>query len=367
MNKKLIAIGIAAVLAVPFAAQAGVEVYGQARVSVDLNNNSDDNTSKEKSNMSLSSNASRLGFKGDEDLGGGNSLLWQYETGVTFDTGTMNAEQRQTFVGVAGGFGTVLGGRLDTPYKSATNSWDPFVDTKADYNALMGGNVRASNALAYVTPNLNGFTGALAYVMPSAVTGDGMPMTKTEKKESAYSLSGNYAQGPLNVAVGYEVLNKLGSFPASGTEKDNNTSWKVGATYAIMDATTLGLIYENQDMGGTVVDKNNIYFFATHKVGDTTLKLAYTKADKWSGTDCSAITTGAIASCDKTGATQISVGASHNLTKNTEVYALYSQISNDDNISYGLNGGPGAVTKVSGVASDPSVLSVGINHHFSSK
>jgi len=357
MNKKLIAIGIAAVLAAPFAAQAGVEVYGQARVSVDFNNNADDNTGMEKSNMSLSDNASRLGFKGDEDLGGGNSLLWQLEEGVAFDANTAFTG-RQSFVGVAGGFGTVLGGKLDTPYKTSTNSWDPFVDTKADYNALMGGDLRTENTVAYVTPNINGFTGAIGYIFPTAGSADdNLPMTKTEKKQNAYSLCGNYAQGPLKVAAAYEVLTKQGATPASpGAEPDNASSWKIGATYTIQDATTLGLIYENQDVGGEVKDHNNIYFLATHKLGDTTLKLAYTKADKWSGTGL-----------DQTGATQISVGASHALTKNTEVYALYSQISNDDSADYGLNGGPGAVVKVSGVSSDPSVLSIGINHTFSSK
>ena len=69
MNKKLIVIGIAAVLAAPMVAQAGTEVYGGARVSVDFNSNGDDTTGNEKSKMSVGSNGSYLGFRGDEDLG----------------------------------------------------------------------------------------------------------------------------------------------------------------------------------------------------------------------------------------------------------------------------------------------------------
>ena len=67
--------------------------------------------------------------------------------------------------------------------------------------------------------------------------------------------------------------------------------------------------------------------------------------------------------CDKTGATQTSVGVSQALSKNTEVYALYTQVSNDNKASYGLAYGPSnAVT-----GKEMSVFSVGINHKFSSK
>ena len=355
---KLIPLGVLLALSLPLAAHASVEVYGKARVAVEFANNGDDNTGQEKSKMSLANHASRLGFKGDEDLGGDLSAFWQIETSVSFDTGTAFSSPRQTFVGLAGGFGTVLAGRLDTPFKSATNGWDPFVDTAADYNAILYGR-RVPNTLAYVSPNMNGFKAAAAWALSDQATGsDSLPITKTANKQDAYSVSANYDNGPLGVAAAYEVLNKLGATNTSGTGKDDNTAMKVGAKYTIMDATTLALVFENQDMGGNVKDRNIIYFAASHKIGDTTLKLAYTNADKCGGT---------ASNCDKTGANQISVGVAQSLTKNTEIYALYSQISNDDNVGYGLIDGPGAVVKSSGVASDPSVISIGFNHNFSSK
>ena len=166
MNKKLIAIGIATALALPLAAQAGVEVYGKARVAVEYADNGNDNTGQQTSNISLANHASRLGFRGDEDLGGGMTALWQLEEAVYFDSnansGGSQFGPRQSFVGVAGGFGTVLAGRLDTPYKSATNSWDPFVDTAADYNSILLG-PRTPNTLAYMSPNISGFKFAAAW------------------------------------------------------------------------------------------------------------------------------------------------------------------------------------------------------------
>src|SRR3569623_1474340 len=71
MNKKLFVLSIAAAMAGPLAAQAAVEVYGEARASLDFVNNNDNAAGYEDSTVSLSSNYSRLGFKGDEDLGNG--------------------------------------------------------------------------------------------------------------------------------------------------------------------------------------------------------------------------------------------------------------------------------------------------------
>ena len=362
MNKKLLAIGIAAALAAPFAAQAGVEVYGEARVSVDyVNNNAV--SPNEDTKVGLSSNTSYIGFRGDEDLGNGLSALWQFEQGVQFDSagagnngfGTTNVDS-QTFVALAGGFGTVLAGKLNTPYQSSTQSMDIFANTVADYNAIMGMNhdLLVNNTLAYVTPDLNGFTGAVAYILSNAVGSDNLPQTSITTDQDAYSLSGNYMNGPLSVVAAYESLNKLGSGAGAAGAKDA-TAWKLGGTYTIMDATTLGLIYENTDLGGTVADQNAYYLDVAHKMGDTTLKLAYAKIDDCGGTNC-----------NNTGGSQVSVGVSQALSKNTEVYALYTQVGNDANAGYGLISDTGlGSTPVTG--QDMSAISLGINHAFSSK
>ena len=367
MNKKLIAIGIAAALAVPFtAAQAGVEVYGKIRTSLDFNNNNDGNSSNTKDNMSLSSNASRLGFKGDEDLGNGLTAMWQLEMTANFDGGdstspTAFGSERMTYIGVGGGFGTVLAGRLDTPYKSSTDKYDIFVDTKADFNGIMGNvdqnaalyDLRTNNTVAYITPNMSGFSGKLAYVMPSTITGsDNLQQTKAQNKQDAYDIGVGYDMGPLSLIADYITLARADAAVGGAGNKDL-TAWKVGGSYTIMDATTLALIYETADaavVSGSVKSRAAYYFAASHKMGDTTLKLAIGYADK-------------IDSTSKTGATQSSIGVAQALTKNTEVYALYSMLDNDSNGAYGMAYGPGNAT----VGKDESVFSVGINHNFSSK
>ena len=359
------AIGIAAALAAPFVAQAGVEVYGDARMSVDFADNGDNNANMEKSKASVSSNGSYLGFRGDEDLGNGLSAMYQLETNVDWDTGQAFNGMRPTNVGIGGSFGAVLAGTFDTPYMTATDRYDIFADTQADYNAIMGAygssqiyDSRVANTLVYATPNLSGFTGEVAYVLSQALGSDNLPMTKSAGKKDAYSLSGNYDNGPLSLAVAYQLVSKQGLTKTGGSGPDDITGWKVGGSYTIMDATTLALIFENLDMGGDAKDRNALYFNVAHKMGDTTLKLAYANADKCGGN---------ASICDKTGAQQISVGVSQSLTKATEVYALYTQVSNDNNADYGLVYGPGSVTKVDGTMSDISSFSIGVNHAFSSK
>ncbi len=352
MKKTLIALGVAAVVAAPIAAQAGVEVYGQARASVDFVNNNDTTAGNEDSAISLSSNASRLGFKGDEDLGNGLTAMWQLEQEVNFDTGAAftGGSARDTFVGVGGDFGTVMAGKLSTPYKEATSKLDIFSDTRADYNAIMG-NVagtrvfdnRASNTIAYMSPDMNGFGAAVAYILADTATNDDLSMTTAQSDRDAYSLSGSYNNGPIFVTAAYESLN------ASGVGGDDASAWKLGGSYTIMDATTVGAIWESADVGGAAGDRDAWYLNVAHKMGDTTLKGAIAMADEIGGVS-------------DTGATQFTLGVAQALSKSTEVYALYSVVSNDASAGYGLISNSSATG-----GEDMSAFSFGINHKFSSK
>lgn len=382
MNKKLMAIGIAAALAVPLVAQAGAQVYGDARMSVDYADNGDDNTgpnancgaaagdSCEKTKYSVSSNNSYVGIKGDEDLGNGMSAMYQFEQAVDFDTANWNGSEgvRPSFVGLGGGFGTVMLGTFDTPYMSATDKYDIFIDTKADYNAIMGaapyfssGSIfdsRVTNTAVYATPDFNGFKAEVAYVASDTLSNDTLPQSKSSVKQDAYSVNGTYDNGPVSVAVAYQVANKIGELKIGSTNSyDDITGYKVGGSYTIADTTTVALIFENLDVGGVYKDRNAYYLNVSHKMNNTTLKAAFAQADTCGGTS---------SFCNATGASQYSLGASYSLSKNTEVYGLYTMVSNDDNGYYGLILGPSSVMKSDGTSSDVSSLSFGINHSFSS-
>jgi len=370
MNKKLLSFGFAAALAVPFAAQSGVEVYGDARVSFDFVTNKA--TTGEENTFSLSSNYSYIGFKGDEDLGDGMSAVWQLEEGVAFDTNgstitdgngdtvaVSTFSSRQSFIGIAGGFGTVLGGNLLTPYRGATKRLDPFASTRADFNAIIGSfpgvtggtgllndESFMSNTLAYLTPDMNGFSASLAYTLADASTGNDTlaGRTSTTKDKSAYSLSASYTNGPIFITAARESLNKFGL----GAPGEDVTAWKIGGSYTIRDTTTIAALYENIDAGGTVGNRNAWSISIDHQMGFTSLKAAYNVADNTDVTN--------------TGAAQFSLGVSQALTMNTEVYALFTQVGNDSGAAYSLDNTPGVVA-----GKDMASISVGITHLFSSK
>ncbi len=124
----------------------------------------------------LTSNSSLLGFRGTEDLGNGLKAIFQFETGISADTGmgtTFSA--RDTFVGLTSGWGTLVGGNLTHPLRNmgAKVSMSPGATgigfTAATYGTVLGIKTgtddRAANAVAYVTPALmGGLTFTAAYV-----------------------------------------------------------------------------------------------------------------------------------------------------------------------------------------------------------
>ncbi len=146
MNKKILAAAVAAAMVAPAAAFANdVTIYGIAHLSVDWL----DSDNEGVDGWDIQSNASRLGFKGTEDLANGLKAIWKMEFGVDLaDSGSCPStvssaaglvgsptvgqgnftgkcttdvwSARNAYVGLAGGWGTFLIGRHDTPMKMST-------------------------------------------------------------------------------------------------------------------------------------------------------------------------------------------------------------------------------------------------------
>lgn len=89
MNKKLVAVAVAGLLAAPFAAQAqtaNVTLYGRLNLTMEAVSGSkiDPNLPVTAGPVNrtiyrVSSNSSRLGVRGSESLGGGLSAIFQIE------------------------------------------------------------------------------------------------------------------------------------------------------------------------------------------------------------------------------------------------------------------------------------------------
>ncbi|OHC69696.1 MAG: hypothetical protein A2045_10935 [Rhodocyclales bacterium GWA2_65_20] len=343
MQKKIIALAVVGLMSGAAFAQSNVTIYGQMRVSVDHTNAQAVNSDF----WSVSDQASRIGFKGAEDLGGGMKAIWQWESAVnTTNSTTVGTTQRNTFLGLSGNFGTALAGTHDTPYKLGGCA-DLFGDTAADAcgnvaaaslgtqaTTIIGRNGfdnRLTNVLAYISPTWSGFHFAVAGVAGEGTGASNSPNGLTD----AYSMVGVYANGPLKVTLGHEVRTADFVSTTAGTEKAKGTKFNVA--YKI-GAIGLGYTYESStDIAaatvGRVKDKGQLAS-VSYTMGKTVLGI---QAGRFDNRDAAA-TTGDVSTW--------TAGAYHNLSKRTQAYAAYH------------HGNP------QGADNNVSVITAGLNHSF---
>jgi predicted porin len=351
MNKKLIALAVAAALA-PAAALAdsgNVTIYGGVHMSVD---SLDDGVNRE---TNVSSNSSYIGFKGNEDLGNGLKAVWQMEglvgmgeTGAAANAPSASSANalttRNSFLGLSGGLGTALVGQHDTPMKIVGRKADLFGDQIGDSRNMITaggiGDLRPSNVMAYVSPTFGGFHGAIAYVTNNDAAAAETNSTK------AVSALGLYENGPVMVGLAYEKHN------VDGTSADPK-QWRLigGYTFGSMKVVAL---YQKADDLGTVdnADRKVWGLGAAYKMGATTIKGQYYKAGDLDG-------------AANTDANMIALGVDYSLSKRTTAYVAYAKTSNDSASAFNaFGGGHGDAPAVAGLDKDPSGFSLGMKHSF---
>lgn len=383
MNKKLVAIAVVAAL-MPAAAMAEVTVYGRGHLSIDANsgNAGETATTGTKNGLSLTSNSSRLGFKGAEDLSNGMKAVFQLETEVAAqgsDGGTsLFGGQRDTYLGVAGDFGTVIAGRLPLANQWAydANFFGDKVGDAANFtgggfggNGLLGVPGRVSRAAAYVSPSLGGVTVLAAYV-PNTQQSLGAGQNALNKQAS-YTLRASYdsngifaAANVANIGVAGVNLNTSGTGPALTAGKDGKvsiTSLAGGYDFGVAKVRAQWLQSKaDAAAAGAEVKQTVIAVGGQFKLSENdSISAQFAKAG-----DISIGTTQA-----NTGATLMAVGFDHVMSKDTTVYAAYAKVSNKDNAQFSATGyGHGGVGapgfETSGKAASPSAFSVGLIRNF---
>src|SRR5690554_1854178 len=229
MKKKLIAIAVGAAAVMPALALADVSIYGRAHVSVDF---LDDGADYSETN--LSSNSSRIGFKGDHEINPSLKAFFQIEQQINFTTGNSSGGSdfatRDTFVGLKGdNWGAVQAGRFDSPFKKARGPANLFGDQVGDMrNLTRTGNARFDerfdNTVQYTTPSFGGFNLAVAY---SVYAGQS---AVEDQDADAFSTSLNYAAGPFAASLAYEKVEEEAD---SRGERD---AVRAAASYNLTDA-----------------------------------------------------------------------------------------------------------------------------------
>lgn len=332
--KKILAIAIASAFAAPaMAATSNVDIYGQLHMSVNWYNDQPSDIN----DLGISSNASRIGFKGSEDLGGGLKGIWQIESGVNLDEQNGTLASRNSYVGLSGGWGTALLGNHDTPLKLVGRKVDLFGDTIGDSRNVMtlGSDTRAKNVVAYLTPAMSGFSGAVAFTTDLNI--NGTSTLGDSEDGSAWNVSAAYENGPIYVGFGYGD----GDYHEwAGLEE----TWRVAGAFSFGDFKIVGQYDTQGAINGNDYDAWMVG--GAFNMGAMTFKGNYMTGEY-----------------DVTGVEpeQWNVGVDYAMSKRTNVYAMYT--GGEDVV---LGSGAGSSDRVGSgdVGGDISGLSFGVVHKF---
>lgn len=215
-----------AAAAMPASAQN--QVYGQIRLTINSTK-----TGPVGEQTEMRDNASRLGIRGAEDLGGGMTALFGMEMGIDADTGAATVPAyRNSYVGLRGEWGAVALGRLDSanptgsPLYSQVTAITSFAANDAGATAIgtsmLNARNRVSNAMGYASPNFAGFDFRARYYLRGAVA-----TPDVEDGSRSLDLGLNYAGGPLKAGVGFGKDTR----PAGLLANEFSSKWQAGVRY----------------------------------------------------------------------------------------------------------------------------------------
>lgn len=386
MQKKLIALAIAGLSGAAFA-QSNVTVYGVADASFDFVRVSGNGlnavpggtplayTANDTPNFNrVSSNGSHIGFKGVESLGNGMVAVFQYESAVNLDAGggqVLLGTSRDSYVGLAGGFGTVIMGSASGPTRNLANAMDVNTnhDSITSNRAILGklsgawaglnansagdfflsgsaplaaSQVRSGNGasvfdqylpnvIAYVSPNFSGFQATIGYLANENKS----DAAATKVNTSAVDLGLTYSNGPIWVGLTHgdiQVRNQDGGAAStlagalSGLGNDIRTKeTRLGGKYDFGNATVRLMWSQNKsDTSLGDIAKQTVW-----GIGGTFNVTANGKitGQYYRANDLKDV----FLAASDTGAKFYSLGYEHSLSKRTSLNAAYAHLKNDSN------------------------------------
>lgn len=341
MSKKLVALAVAGACAVPLAGQAqtaNVTLYGRINMTMEMVSGEQADGSNPNV-FRVSSNASRLGVRGSESLGGGVKAIFQIESSINADSGGGQLTGRDTFVGLQGSWGTFKMGRFTTPYNdllvifgnaptlttsilSSAAIWaqGPQDKTTGDFTD------RLSNSVSYESPSMSGLRGKVQYASM-----EGSPSNNS----GVVSTGLFYNNGPIQAGLAYERNNDV-----RGVGLDD---------YALSIAAGYNLgfirpsaVYERLKYETPTGDLKRAFWGVglTVPVGIGTVYAFWGKAGDGTGSAADGTRVGGLAKGGSTGSDQWEIDYTYPLSKQTLLYAGYVAIDNDENASYTVNINP---------------------------
>ncbi|WP_440055133.1 porin [Pseudoalteromonas sp. T1lg65] len=296
MNLTKSALALSLLSALAFQANAEVNVYGKANVSVQ---SSDDGAG---SFTEIKSNASRFGFKGSEKLDSGLEVIYKLEFQVDVSdadskNGDDNISARNQYVGLKGSFGEVVIGRNDTAFKQSQGKLDLFNDLEGDIKVLFKGENRLGNSVSYKSASFNNFRVLGSFIAEDSAEGENGYSAALTYGDSAFKSSNIYVAMAVDSEVkGYDAVRL--------------------SVQGKIDALKLGAMYQTQEKVNGSGEADGYLVNAAYKLGSATLKAQYQVIDPDNGDEVDGI----------------SVGVDYKLAKNAKIYGFYSTFDADNQV-----------------------------------
>jgi predicted porin len=351
MKKLLIATAALAMVAGTAQAQSNVTMYG----ALDASYSNEERGAGTTADNQMSNKGtdyyktSFFGIKGTEDLGGGLSASFDWQSDLDSAIGTTTLGDRLSVVTLASKqYGALSMGRHNDAVKDIEGL--PQVYNLSDnlhFNTLVGN--RYANVTKYQSPDISGFKFAYSYSdnpAATSITQTGTGGNTSSTQESSNTLTSFNIQYKAPINGGIDLAFGSGKVE-TGAATTTETKTDLFAARTVISGVTVGAGYIKNKQGNNKLDQTIVSASVPFK-GAYELKAHYV-SNKQTG---DVITTPTGASANKTpeansyGGDGFGVMGVYNLSKRTAAYVGYADFSADT------------------VAGDRTVTTVGLHHAF---
>jgi predicted porin len=358
MLKSFVAFAVLGASMASALAQSSVAVYGLLDAGV-VSERGCINCPTTKVSSGIAS-GSRLGVRGSEALGGGNSAIFTLEAGILGDTGRSDQGGvlfgRQAFVGLDGPLGTLtLGRQYNLEYLALADVADPFKGGMAgSATNLVGYSAkRVDNSIQYFTRGKHGVSAGASYGF-GEVAGDA-------SANRAWGVSLGIERGAWTVRIAHQNKNVAQITPS--TPLGNNMDAKntiIAANVNLGPAIAYAAYSANRGWGSSPLwNPDNPYgaSFSTTPSTDSRDVLVGIAVPRGATTYLASFIRKNDRDLANRDADQLAVGATYALSRRTDFYAAYSHIKNRNGARY-------TVGNATEPGSGSSAINIGMRHAF---
>lgn len=391
MKKSLIAVAVASAFVAP-AAMAEVTISGAINLGIEYGKSSAGTAAgaQSLSGTHFGATYSHVDLESVDDIGGGNKVIFHLQMNLAGDSpgavgNTGAITNRNTFLGIAGGWGAFKAGNNENVYERFMYTADPL-----DGAAGPGGNLsmlgtpgagqvfqnsnrsggvdfyrRSEQTVWYESPNWSGFSFEADYTLSGFKSAGTATVPGTDPR--AFSIGGKFQPDgvPFYVDLAYEShhdyfgLDQIAGASGtatSGGKSSSDRGIQVGVGYTFGDlglhARYEQLKYKDDGVTSGIDEwKRNAYWFAAKY----NLPTGYVGAEVGIAQDGKTN----LGKANDTGAKMFAVGYFHNLSKQSQLQFIYGRMDNDDKGTYQMTG-----AQAENIGGTTQVIHVGLKHTF---